>query len=365
MTTTAEPGTDLAVIREGIVITPAERAAAATALAGQGSIHSWLVVMKDVVALAEHICDTQFVPKAIRGNAPAVAAAILAGMELDLPPMTALRHVQVVEGAPSLSAEYKRARVLSAGHRLDITEHTTEACTVTGHRKGHEPVTVRFTIQDARRAGLVESKPGHGPRPYVTRPRRMLFARASTEVCDALFTDITNGLPTTELLEEGSEDVFGGYNEQPAGPERQRPPVGDLRQRAAAHTVTATVIPDVPPAAPEPPVSGPAAAPPSAEVAAAGGTRPPQRASTGQVGLIQRQFERLGLGGEDKRGNRVRVVSRLAGRPLASSKELTSGEAVKVKDTLEGLPDGEWTEDSIIAELAMADDPRGDGEPGE
>jgi hypothetical protein len=122
---------------------------------------------------------------------------------------------------------------------------------------------------------------------------------------------------------------------------------------------------NVPPAVQEPPVSGPAAAPPSAEVAAAGGTRPPQRASTGQVGLIQRQFERLGLGGEDKRGNRVRVVSRLAGRPLASSKELTSGEAAKVKDTLEGLPDGEWTEDSIIAELAMADDPRGDGEHGE
>lgn len=345
MTTTAEPGTDLAVIREGIVITPAERAAAATALAGQGSIHSWLVVMKDVVALAEHICDTQFVPKAIRGNAPAVAAAILAGMELDLPPMTALRHVQVVEGAPSLSAEYKRARVLSAGHKLDITEHTTEACTVTGHRKGHEPVTVRYTIRDARTAGLVKDRGA-----YVTRPRRMLFARASTEVCDALFTDITNGLPTTELMEDHAEDMSGAELDAAYAKAAQRtaPDVASLRQRAAAHTVASTVVTeDVPPAAPEPPVSGPAAETPSAEVAAAGGTRPPQRASSGQVGMIRKKFTELYPGEEapDDRLARLADTARLA-RPgipgtgwLTSTKELTPDEAARVLDALKERED--------------------------
>jgi hypothetical protein len=307
MTTTAEPGTDLAVIREGIVITPAERAAAATALAGQGSIHSWLVVMKDVVALAEHICDTQFVPKAIRGNAPAVAAAILAGMELDLPPMTALRHVQVVEGAPSLSAEYKRARVLSAGHKLDITEHTTEACTVTGHRKGHEPVTVRYTIRDARAAGLVKDRGA-----YVTRPRRMLFARASTEVCDALFTDITNGLPTTELMEDHAEDMSDAELDAAYAKAtlRPAPDVASLRRRAAAHTVSSTVVTeDVPPAAPDAtPSSGPAAAPPSAEVAAAGGT-PQDPAWQRAMKAAQAQCKKvLGDDDEARHGYAARIL---------------------------------------------------------
>ena len=85
-------------------------------------------------------------------------AAILAGRELGLPPMTSLRHVQVVEGSPGLSAEYKRARVLSAGHKLDVGQHDTEACEITGHRKGHKPVTVRFTIADARKAGIYKPR---------------------------------------------------------------------------------------------------------------------------------------------------------------------------------------------------------------
>src|SRR5258708_33915681 len=69
----------------------------------------------DVIKLAYVIAPTEFVPAEYRDNPPAVAAAILAGRELGIGPMTALRHVQMVKGTPTLSAEYKRARVLAAG----------------------------------------------------------------------------------------------------------------------------------------------------------------------------------------------------------------------------------------------------------
>jgi hypothetical protein len=334
-------GSELAV-REGTVITPAERAASATALADAGSIDSWLVVMKDVVLLAEHIAGTSFVPKAYRGDAPAVAAAILAGRELGLQPMTALRHVQVVEGSPGLSAEYKRARVLSAGHKLDITEHTTEACTVTGHRKGHQSVTVRYTMKDARTAGLVKARGA-----WETRPRRMLFARAATEVCDALFSDLTNGLPTAELLEEeadwesarSAESVREGVADE-ADWRRQRVTAADARARAP-QTVTATVetvTPEPSPAAPESPRSVPTATP--ADVAAAGeadnGPAPDDPEYRRAMNAAQAQLKRFAAGdteAELSEAKRILAARILRVEAVASMSNLTVAELRTISNT--------------------------------
>ena len=275
-------------------------------------LDSWISVVNDIAAFAEQVCRTNFVPKAYRNDPASTTAAILTGRELGLPPMTALRHVQVVEGMPGLSAEYKRARVLAAGHRLDITERTTEACTVTGHRKGHEPVTVRFTMEDARRAGLVESKPGSGPRPYKTRPRRMLFARACTEVVDALFADLTNGLPTAELLEEDAEaGEMAGYAEQ-APPKRVT--AEEARARAArANPVTGEVIP---------------ADAPDAGHDAPGSISPQQRTKLWAQLNGTFDFKRA-----DKDAARAAIAA-MAGRDLETSNNLSHDEASAVIDTL-------------------------------
>jgi recombination protein RecT len=142
-----------------------------------------------------------------------------------------------------------------------------------------------------------------------------------------------------------------------------------------AEYVDAVIVddPDVPPAVPDAtPSSGPAAAPPSAEVAAAGGTRPPQRASTGQVGLIVKAFERLtGVKHDDEtpdqRKERLRLTSRLARVPypgIGSTTELLSGQAKDVREMLarcETLADVE----ALLDSGALADDPREDGGPGE
>lgn len=181
-------------------------------VAERDTVDGWVIIASDVIKLANVICETEFVPEVYRGNAPATAAAILAGRELGIGPMTALRHVQVVKGSPSLSAEYKRARVLAAGHEFHILEITTQRCKVKGRRRGstEPPLEVTFTMDDARTAGLVRDKGA-----WKTRPRRMLFARAASELCDFLFSDIVNGLPTAELLTDGG-DGFEGYDEAPA-----------------------------------------------------------------------------------------------------------------------------------------------------
>ena len=289
-------------------------------------LDSWIGVVDNIAAFAEQVCRTSFVPKAYRNDAAAVTAAILVGRELGLPPMTALRHVQVVEGSPGLSAEYKRARVLAAGHRLDITEHTTEACTVTGHRKGHEPVTVRYTMKDARTAGLVKDRGA-----WMTRPRRMLFARASTEVVDALFSDLTNGLPTAELLEDDADaGEMPGYAEEAPAAAPQRVTGDQLRERSAARkaqAATAVVM-----------------------------------SSREQFDEIKAHFDRLGIPAEQ----RGALISELAGRDVPAPAELTAAEAASVISALEDRPatdvvDAEVVDDGQPAQLAYdGKDPRGD-----
>jgi len=207
------------------------------AVAQRDIVDGWTLMAASVFKLADHICDTDFVPDAYRGNAPAVAAAILAGRELGIGPMTSLRHVQLIKGSPSLSAEYKRARVLAAGHEFNILEITTQRCRVKGKRRGSSepPLEVTFTMEDAKRAGLLNPSRSGKPGNWQTRPRRMLFARAGSELCDMLFSDVVNGLATAELLAEGTEDdAFAGYDEAAGQEPAQASPRTARRKTAAA-----------------------------------------------------------------------------------------------------------------------------------
>lgn len=222
----AEPGTDLA-IREDTA--PALRLPALPSLP---DTDSWIRAMSSIAKLAAQICNTSFVPKGLRGDDAAVTAAILTGRELGLPPMAALRHIHVVEGTPSLDAEYKRAKVLSLGHEFDILEWDNDHCVVSGRRKGSRkpPLIVSYTMNDARRAQLVKERGN-----YLTRPKVMMLARATTLICNAIFADVTNGLATTELLEAGDEDAIadaiGAALEIPA-PQRPRVTAGQAREHA-------------------------------------------------------------------------------------------------------------------------------------
>lgn len=310
-------------------------------------VDSWIRAMSSIAKLAAQICNTSFVPKGLRGDEAAVTAAILTGRELGLGPMASLRHIHVVEGVPSLDAEYKRAKVQSLGHDFDIIEWDHEKCIVSGRRKGSRkpPLIVSYTIADARRAELV--KPGSN---YIKRPKVMTLARATTLICSALFSDVTNGLATTELLESGDPDAIadaiGSTIEMPA---IEALPRVDAEQARARKHAAAAAAPDPSPAAPDaPPSSGPAATPNSpAEVAAAGeATISDLRAAVNQL-LEQRGVGRL--------ENRVRIAEHIAGKPGNS---LTVQDAIRLRDTIEQMDAAAI--DGVLAEITMADDPTAD-----
>ena len=155
---------------------------------------SWTLVVAQVGDLAGKLAGTSFVPNTMRNKAPEVAASILTGREVGLPPMASLREVYVVNGRPRLSAKALRALVLSHGHTLEVTELTDELCTVRGARRERPDsfTEVSFSLRDAQRAGIASKDV------WKQYPRQMLAARATSLLCDLLFPDATGGLEAVD-----------------------------------------------------------------------------------------------------------------------------------------------------------------------
>lgn len=162
-----------------------------------------LALVAPAAELVSQIANTSFVPPAYRGKPGELLAAILTGHELGLGPMTAIAKVHNIEGRASLSAEVMRALVQSKGHHIAVAESTPTKATVVGWRAGEEKPTdgsnrFTWTLDMAERAGL------KGKQNWRKYPQAMLMARATGEMCRALFADCLAGISyTDEELEDG------------------------------------------------------------------------------------------------------------------------------------------------------------------
>lgn len=151
--------------------------------------------------LANKVAGTDFAPKSLRGKPEAVLACILTGHEVGLSPMRSLALIHVVDGRPAMAAELMRALVLEAGHDIWIEEQTSTRVTIGGQRAGSSRETkVTWTMDDAKRANL------SGKQNWRSYPRAMLLARATSELCRAVFPDVLSGIShTIEELSDGDE----------------------------------------------------------------------------------------------------------------------------------------------------------------
>ena len=149
--------------------------------------------------LGEGLARTEFVPKAMRNNPAAVMAAILTGRELGVDAMASLREITIIQGRPNLSASLQLGMVRRAGHRVEGTADAKRAELVGTRGDTGETITVVWTLEDAARAGLAtitdegtaraRSSTG-SPLPWESYTQAMLWARAATELCRRLFSDV-------------------------------------------------------------------------------------------------------------------------------------------------------------------------------
>lgn len=124
-------------------------------------------------------------------SSPEQAAMIMAkGYELGMPVTAAFELIHIIQGRPTLSPRGALALVQASGLLDDMQiQEQPGSCTVTMRRRGGASYTLTWTLDDAKKTGVV--KPDSAWQGY---PANMLRWRAIGFVIDVLFSDVTGGL---------------------------------------------------------------------------------------------------------------------------------------------------------------------------
>ena len=144
------------------------------------------------------LSKSDFVPKDYQGKPGNILAALQMGMELGLAPMQALQNISVINGRPSVWGDAALAIVMSSPQYegMDETDDGTTATCVM-KRRGRPAITRKFSMDDAKKAGLL-SKPG----PWQSYPARMRQMRARSWALRDAFPDVLRGLITREEAQD-------------------------------------------------------------------------------------------------------------------------------------------------------------------
>lgn len=143
----------------------------------------------EVRTLAAQFAKSALLPPDLRGKEADVFVTILAGQELGLPPMAALRGIHVVKGKPVLSADSMVGVALRSGlaeYFSCVEENATSVTYETKRRGSPHPQRCTWTMDDARQAQL-------GGDNWKRYPRAMLKARCKAALARDVYPDVLAG----------------------------------------------------------------------------------------------------------------------------------------------------------------------------
>ena len=165
--------------------------------------------MGEAMEFSKMLADSSMVPRAYQGKPQDIMVCVQWGYELGLAPMQALQNIAVINGKPSVYGD-AMAALVQASPVCDGIDETFEGVEGTGEfaavciarRKGRQPVTIKFSVNDAKRAGLW-NKQG----PWTQYPKRMLQMRARGFALRDAFPDVLKGLISAEEAADYPDDA--------------------------------------------------------------------------------------------------------------------------------------------------------------
>ncbi len=258
--------------------------------------------------IAQTLVQTSFVPASFKGKAGEATAAILAGLEVGLQPMAALRSFDVIQGQAAPRALTLRAIVQSFGHQMTLVESTSTRCRMKGLRRGDtEWQSVTWTIDRAKDLQLL------GKDDWKKQPQAMLLARATSELARLIAADAILGIGYTveEIADGGTTDQAIEADTAAAAP------TGKRRMSRARTT-------------PEP-ESDPEPAEPAADEEPADTQAEFNGITEGQMKMLHASFNEVGITDRDQR---LAYCTNLIRRDIESSKDLSKAEASVVIEAL-------------------------------
>jgi hypothetical protein len=203
-----------------------------------------LASFDDAFRFATMVAKSDFAPKDFKGKPESCLLAIQHGSEIGLSPMQSLQNIACINGRPAIWGDAALAVAMAS----PVCEYVRESiegdgesmvATCTAKRRGYEtPTVARFTVADAKKAGLW-GKSG----PWTQYPRRMLQLRARGFALRDAFPDVLKGLVTAEEAQDYPTAVVPHepVSEPVAAPDSQpaKATAEDMR-KARHHVQTAT-----------------------------------------------------------------------------------------------------------------------------
>ena len=149
----------------------------------------------EALKFAELMSKSDLVPKDFKDKPGNILVAIQKGQEVGLSPMAALETIAVINGRASLWGDGLLGIVQGSAvyEWIDESQCSEKSGVCTVKRKGEQPYTATFTLEDAKRAGLL-GKAG----PWTSYTKRMLQLRARGFALRDKFADVLKGLVAAE-----------------------------------------------------------------------------------------------------------------------------------------------------------------------
>ena len=280
-----------------------------------------------LIDYSKALAASDLLPVEYRGKPANVLVAIEYGKALDLAPMAAIQGITVIKGKPTASAALMAGLVRRAGHILRVTGNDKRAeCTIIRADDPEFEFKTIWTIERAKQAGLTSNQT------WSKYPDAMLKARAISECARNACSEILAGVQYTseELGAEPDEQATKVTAQRSAPitskpitstvPKAEKPSIvePDFDEPAPAEQPTLTVVEDeivdaeIVEETPAPTTSG-------------------DNITAAQLKALHAALTGMGIKDRD-RG--LLMLSKIAGRDVASTKDLTKSEASKVIDAL-------------------------------
>jgi hypothetical protein len=175
---------------------------------------SLVMTFDQMCKMSEMIAKSDLAPKDYKGKPENCYIAIQMGQEIGLAPMQAIQSIAVINGRPCVYGDAALALVLASPVCEDIietqsTDGTSYSCTA--KRRGQQPRTYNFSIEDAKKAALW-GKQG----PWSNYPSRMLQMRARGFALRDKFPDVLKGLVLyEEAIDIPPEKIINPESDDP------------------------------------------------------------------------------------------------------------------------------------------------------
>lgn len=157
---------------------------------------------------AKGVAESGLVPDTLKGKPAACMIVLTKGAELGLMPMQTLESIDVIYGRTFIRSSTLHAMVEESGKSEYFREVETKMDGSEGYsiwetkRIGHpEPTRETFTLEDARRMGLLSKKGGN----WDKDPKIMLSHRARSRLARKVYPDVTLGMYSIEEAEDFRE----------------------------------------------------------------------------------------------------------------------------------------------------------------